>query len=69
MRSSLELRASQQLALTPQIVQAIRLLQMSSAELEHEIEDSLSKNPFLERLDRAPLSPADGRDERARIEP
>jgi RNA polymerase sigma-54 factor len=53
MRSSLELRASQQLALTPQIVQAIRLLQMSAADLEHEIEESLAKNPFLERLDRA----------------
>jgi len=65
MRSSLELRASQQLALTPQIVQAIRLLQMSAADLEHEIEDSLSKNPFLERLDRAPLSPADASSEPA----
>ena len=63
MRSSLELRASQQLALTPQIVQAIRLLQMSAADLEHEIEDTLCKNPFLERLDRAPLSPVDAQAE------
>jgi RNA polymerase sigma-54 factor len=56
MHRSLELRPAQQLALTPQIVQAIRLLQLSAAELEHEIEEELARNPFLERA----LPPAAG---------
>jgi RNA polymerase sigma-54 factor len=41
----------QQLALTPQIVQAIRVLQLSAADLEHEIEELLARNPFLERAE------------------
>ncbi|HEU0203241.1 MAG TPA: RNA polymerase factor sigma-54 [Burkholderiaceae bacterium] len=60
MRQTLELRASQQLALTPQIVQAIRLLQLSAADLEHEVEEALANNPFLERLEPAPVATANG---------
>ena len=48
MKPSLGLRTSQQLALTPQLQQSIRLLQMSTAELEQEIERFLSENPLLE---------------------
>jgi RNA polymerase sigma-54 factor len=49
MRPALELRQSQQLMLTPQLMQAIRLLQLSAAELEQEVEQAVSTNPFLER--------------------
>jgi RNA polymerase sigma-54 factor len=49
MQQSLELRTTQQLTLSPQIVQAIRILQLSAADLEHEVEEALSNNPFLER--------------------
>jgi len=45
---NLSLRVSQQLALTPQLQQSIRLLQLSSLELSQEIEQMLSENPFLE---------------------
>jgi len=53
MQQTLELRATQQLTLSPQIVQAIRILQLSAADLEHEVEEALSNNPFLERTDSA----------------
>jgi RNA polymerase sigma-54 factor len=49
MRPALELRQSQQLLLTPQLMQAIRLLQLSAAELEQEVEQAVASNPFLER--------------------
>jgi RNA polymerase sigma-54 factor len=51
MKPSLGLRTSQQLALTPQLQQSIRLLQMSTAELEQEIERCLAENPLLETRD------------------
>ena len=44
---------SQSLTLTPQLQQSIRLLQLSSLELEQEIEQQLAINPFLERDDEA----------------
>ena len=47
-KPSLGLRTSQQLALTPQLQQSIRLLQMSTAELEQEVDRFLSENPLLE---------------------
>ena len=48
MKPSLGLRTSQHLALTPQLQQSIKLLQMSTAELEQEIEKFLNDNPLLE---------------------
>ncbi|MES2135737.1 MAG: RNA polymerase factor sigma-54 [Pseudomonadota bacterium] len=45
---SLNIRQSQQLVLTPQLAQAIKLLQLSNLELEAYIEEELSKNPLLE---------------------
>ncbi|NBO82996.1 MAG: RNA polymerase factor sigma-54 [Betaproteobacteria bacterium] len=48
MKPSLGLRTSQQLALTPQLQQSIRLLQMSTAELEQEVDRFLTENPLLE---------------------
>ncbi|MBU3725120.1 MAG: RNA polymerase factor sigma-54 [Burkholderiaceae bacterium] len=53
MKPSLGLRTSQQLALTPQLQQSIKLLQMSTAELEQEVERFLSENPLLEVADSA----------------
>lgn len=51
MKQSLQLRLSQQLALTPQLQQSIRLLQLSTLELNQELEQILAENPMLERLD------------------
>lgn len=49
MKPSLGLRFGQHLALTPQLQQSIRLLQLSTLELEQEIEQQLLSNPLLER--------------------
>jgi len=51
MKQSLQLRVSQHLALTPQLQQSIRLLQLSTLELHQELEQMMSDNPLLERLD------------------
>ncbi|MGV7207997.1 RNA polymerase factor sigma-54 [Oxalobacteraceae bacterium A2-2] len=51
MKQSLQLRTSQHLALTPQLQQSIRLLQLSTLELHQELEQLLTENPLLERLD------------------
>jgi RNA polymerase sigma-54 factor len=51
MKQSLQLRTSQHLALTPQLQQSIRLLQLSTLELHQELEHILAENPLLERLD------------------
>src|SRR5690606_37170019 len=48
-RQSLELRQHQQLALTPQLQQSIRFLQLSTHELEQEVAQALQDNPLLER--------------------
>ena len=49
MKQSLSLRVSQHLALTPQLQQSIRLLQLSTLEMAQEVEQMLDENPFLER--------------------
>ncbi|WP_228899251.1 RNA polymerase factor sigma-54 [Acidovorax sp. Leaf73] len=55
MKPGLSLRVSQHLALTPQLQQSIRLLQLSTLELSQEVEQMLDENPFLERnADEAP---------------
>lgn len=51
MKQTLQLRISQHLALTPQLQQSIRLLQLSTLELHQELEQILSDNPMLERVD------------------
>jgi RNA polymerase sigma-54 factor len=55
-KPALQLRLHQQLALTPQLQQAIRLLQLSSVELEMELREALESNPLLE------LSEVEGED-------
>ncbi|MFM8574705.1 MAG: RNA polymerase factor sigma-54 [Limnohabitans sp.] len=51
MKPSLSLKMSQHLALTPQLQQSIRLLQLSTLELSQEIDQMLDDNPFLERAE------------------
>ncbi|MEO8669793.1 MAG: RNA polymerase factor sigma-54 [Tahibacter sp.] len=57
MKPGLSLRLHQQLALTPQLQQAIRLLQLSSVELEMELREALESNPLLELPDDADTTP------------
>ncbi len=51
MKPTLQLRLSQHLTLTPQLQQSIRMLQLSTVELNQEIERMLMENPVLERED------------------
>ena len=51
MKPTLQFRLSQHLTLTPQLQQSIRLLQLSTIELNQEIERLLMENPILERED------------------
>lgn len=51
MKQSLQLRMSQQLNLTPQLAQSIKLLQLSTLDFQQEIEHYLAENPLLERED------------------
>jgi len=51
MKPSLQFRLSQHLTLTPQLQQSIRLLQLSTVELNQEIDRLLMENPALERED------------------
>ncbi len=55
MKPGLSLRVSQHLALTPQLQQSIRLLQLSTLELGQEVEQMLDENPFLERAEESAL--------------
>lgn len=48
MRPSLQLRIGQQLTMTPQLQQAIKLLQLSTLDLQQEIQEALESNPLLE---------------------
>ena len=48
MKQSLQLRLGQSLTMTPQLQQAIRLLQLSTLELQTEIQEALESNPMLE---------------------
>ena len=57
MKPSLQVRLSQHLALTPQLQQSIRLLQLSTLELHQEVGQMLEQNPFLEADDELPANP------------
>jgi RNA polymerase sigma-54 factor len=51
MKPTLQLQIGQHLAMTPQLQQAIRLLQLSTLELQQEIQEALDANPMLEMAD------------------
>ena len=61
MKPTLQLKLSQHLTLTPQLQQSIRLLQLSTLELNAEVERLLQENPLLEKVDdeEAPGPPRD----------
>jgi RNA polymerase sigma-54 factor len=67
MKPSLQVRLSQHLALTPQLQQSIRLLQLSTLELQQEVEQMLEQNPFLE-TDEDGGTPYDAPVERTAVE-
>src|SRR4030095_8063636 len=76
MKPSLQFRLSQHLTLTPQLQQSIRLLQLSTVELNQEIDRLLMENPALEREDAeggeheaAPATPASSSTTSAPTEP
>jgi len=58
MKHSLQLKLGQHLTLTPQLQQSIRLLQLSTLELNQELEQMLQDNPLLEREEEDEASPA-----------
>jgi len=51
MKPSIQLRLTQHLTMTPQLQQAIRLLQLSTLDLKEEIQDALESNPLLETVE------------------
>src|ERR1700744_6682740 len=66
--SRLDLRQSQTLVMTPQLRQAIKLLQLSNIEVNAFVEEELERNPLLERDD-APEPPVGERAALDQIEP
>src|SRR5262245_32222716 len=62
MGPAIALRLRQHLTLTPQVQQALRLLQMSALEFAQEMEQALTENPFLEEKENAPEAAAEGAD-------
>ena len=60
----LEIRQGQGLVITPQLQQAIKLLQLSNLELDAFVEAELEKNPLLQREDGEPGGEAETPSER-----
>src|SRR3954469_13205021 len=58
----LQLRQSQALVMTPQLMQAIKLLQLSNLDLIAYVEAELERNPLLEREDGGDDGPAERRE-------
>src|SRR3954451_21868939 len=56
----LEFRQSQSLVMTPQLMQAIKLLQLSNLDLSAFVEEELERNPLLERAADSPEAPVAG---------
>ena len=69
MKPSLQFRLSQHLTLTPQLQQSIRLLQLSTVELNQEIERILMENPALEREETEHEAPAKGATQEPAVTP
>ena len=57
MGPAIALRLRQHLTLTPQVQQALRLLQMSALEFAQEMDQALAANPFLEENSETPAAP------------
>ncbi len=67
MKPTLVLKMGQQLTMTPQLQQAIRLLQLSTLDLQQEVQEALEANPMLERQEDGDDYAADSHDERGEI--
>jgi RNA polymerase sigma-54 factor len=61
MKPSLQLKLGQHLTMTPQLQQAIRLLQLSTIDLQTEIQQTLEENPMLEMEEEIPAAEAEQR--------
>lgn len=59
MKQSLQLRLGQQLTMTPQLQQAIKLLQLSTLDLQQEIQQALESNMMLEEMEDETALPAE----------
>ena len=68
MKLSLQLKLGQQLTMTPQLQQAIRLLQLSTLDLQQEIHQALETNPMLELDESAEEESATGDSNESRVE-
>lgn len=62
MKQTLQLKIGQQLSMTPQLQQAIRLLQLSTLDLQQEIQQALDSNPMLELADDEDSANSEGND-------
>ena len=60
MKQSLQMKMGQSLAMTPQLQQAIKLLQLSTLELQSEIQEALESNPMLEMQEEDGGEPREG---------
>lgn len=69
MKQSLQLKIGQSLTMTPQLQQAIRLLQLSTMELQQEIQQALEENPLLELEDEFADDVADAEPELSQLDP
>ncbi len=68
MKQSLQLKISQQLTMTPQLQQAIRLLQLSTLDLQQEIQSMIDTNPMLEVAEEGDDASAAREEDRAQNE-
>jgi RNA polymerase sigma-54 factor len=69
MKQTIQLRLGQHLTMTPQLQQAIRLLQLSTLELQMEVQTVLDSNLMLEREEEAALEPSEQQASAASQEP
>jgi len=60
MKVGLQIQLSHQLKMTPQLQQAIKLLQLSTLDLQQEIQEALDSNPMLELIENQPTSAEQG---------
>lgn len=63
LKHGLSVKIGQSLSMTPQLQQAIRLLQLSSIELQQEIQENIDTNPLLERVEDAPIDERKGEEQ------
>jgi len=62
MKQSLQLKVGHQLTMTPQLQQAIRLLQLSTLDLQAEIQEALDSNPLLEVTEQSEQESSDAKE-------